>query len=142
MNQITHQGTITQITDSGLDIQISQTSACLHCQLSKNCGLKEVQSKIISVSSSCPEKYHIGQKINIAVDEKLGWRAIFQAYLFPLLVLILGVTCLNALFHNDSYTAIGTLLFLSLYYLLLAHNQKQLSPKQYFCICDEKMNNK
>ena len=89
------------------------------------CQMSESKEKRIEVSVSNPEDYSLGQTVNIVMQEQLGLKAVFLAYVMPFLVCIAALFGLSLIFDSELIYGGGAVLAAMLYYLGL----KQFSNK-------------
>jgi len=96
------QGTIVEIVDSELVVQVIQQSTCGSCAAQKGCG-QGVLAKYLSGSQFIrvalkhrpATDFQIGEQVELGVEETAMLRAAFLVYLVPLLLLIVGATLGN-----------------------------------------------
>ena len=96
------QGTIVEIIDSELVVQVIQQSTCGSCAAQKGCG-QGVLAKYLSGSQFIrvalkhrpATDFQIGEQVELGVEESAMLRAAFLVYLVPLLLLIAGATLGN-----------------------------------------------
>lgn len=133
MTEIHCSATVVGINGKMLQAMVQNRSACHGCCLQAQCASTECRKKLIEIPIQNPSKYQQGQKITVSLQETSGWKAVFYAYILPLL-LVLTVLGL-ARFITENEILAGTYAFLSIfpYYLLLfffrKHFQKQIRFK-------------
>lgn len=133
MAEIRCQATVVQINGNKLQAMVQNRSACSGCSLQAQCAATECRKKIVEIPLQTPNKYLPGQQITVSLNETSGWKAVFYAYILPL-ILVLGVLVLAWQITGNEMLA-GIYAFLSVfpYYLLLflfrKHFQKQIHFK-------------
>lgn len=86
--EITHPGTVLEITPSQMLVRIEARSACASCHASALCGLSDSEEKIISVPATVRDNYLPGEEVDVVMKASMGHKAVWLAYCIPLLVLL------------------------------------------------------
>lgn len=122
------KGTITQIDEGRVQIQIECHSACAHCQSNKACGFAESKEKEIEVETEDWRQYSVGDTVEVDIPESQGLLAVMIAYLIPA---VLGLTLLVVTYHpwGELRSALATLAFFALYVLVLRLLRQRLQKK-------------
>lgn len=96
------QGTIVEIADSELVVQVIQQSTCGSCAAQKGCGqgvlakyLSGSQFVRVTLKQRPATDFYVGEQVELGVEESAMLRAAFLVYLVPLLLLIAGATLGN-----------------------------------------------
>ncbi|MDR0437095.1 MAG: SoxR reducing system RseC family protein [Bacteroidales bacterium] len=125
MKKVKHSGTIVNIDKNTVSVEIISLSACASCKSKSLCQMSESKEKQIEVSVSNPESYSVGQSVNIVMQEQLGLKAVFLAYVMPFLVCITALFGLSLIFDSELIYGGGAVFAAAFYYLGL----KQFSNK-------------
>lgn len=135
---IKHQGVINSIKNNRLEIMIISESACSSCKSKKVCSISEVKEKLIYIESN-DNSYHVGDKVTVFLEERMGVYAVVFAYGLPFLVMVL--TLFLGYYNNASEPIMGlsVLASLSLYFVIVYLFRNQLGKKITFKV--EKQNN-
>lgn len=136
MSQIKHIAEIISIKGTLILANIESQTACASCHVQKQCAMSGCQNKIIEINSSNPQKYQIGDKVTVVLDEKLGWIAIFFGYIFPLILVLITLFTTNMITNDEIASATYSLMILIPYYLLLSLFKRRISNKFQFKIED------
>ena len=91
--------------------------------------MSESKEKIIEVAASNPENYAVGQSVNIVMQESLGLKAVFLAYVMPFIVCMIALFGLSFVFENELIYGAGAVLAAALYYFTLKQFSDKLSKK-------------
>lgn len=99
---LVEQGTIVEIGDSGLLVQVINQSTCGTCAAQKGCG-QGVLAKYLSGSQFVrvalrhrpTSDFHVGEQVELGIEESAMLRAAFLVYLVPLLLLVAGAAIGN-----------------------------------------------
>lgn len=137
MSVIEHSATIEQINGSVIYVNVANNSACANCSLNKNCGLFDTKNKSVTVMSSNPELYRIGQKVMVTIDEKKGWVAVAFGYIIPLILVLVTLIATNAITNDETASGIYSLMILIPYYLVLLLFKNTFTRKFDFRIKEE-----
>ena len=121
---IRHEGVVLAVSD-GVEnggkgmarVRIVQASACASCKAKQMCMSAESQEKEMDVIPL--EPLQVGDKVEVLVQQKLGWKAVLLAYILPFVVLVSVVFVLSRWL---SEAAAGTIALCAtgVYYLVLS----------------------
>lgn len=114
---IKHDGIVIAVNGDGtVRVRIVQTSACASCKAKAMCASAEsVEKEIDAVSDGL---LAIGDEAEVLVAEKIGWKAIFLAYILPFVVLLSSVLVLNE-FMKEELAGTIALCAMGVYYIVL-----------------------
>lgn len=114
---IKHDGIVIAVNGDGtVRVRIVQTSACASCKAKAMCASAEsVEKEIDAVSDGL---LAIGDEAEVLVAEKIGWKAIFLAYILPFVVLLGSVLVLNEFIEEELAGTIA-LCAMGVYYIVL-----------------------
>ncbi len=133
MAEILCSATVIKTNGNILQAMVQNRSSCNGCSLQTQCATMECRNKLLEIPIQKNDKYHPGQKIIVSLSEISGWKAVFYAYILPLM-LVLATLC-STWFITENETLSGIYSFLSIfpYYLLLflfrKHFKKQIRFK-------------
>lgn len=116
---VTHPGIVKKVDGNKVEITIMVTSACAHCEIKGACSVSDVEEKSVMVTVDNPDAYKINQAITIEMQQSLGTWAVLLGYVFPFLVLFLGLILFIQLGLEQGLAGIFSLLLLLPYYLVL-----------------------
>ncbi len=96
-------------------------------------------SRLKDITLHAPETshLHIGQKVTLAMDDRLGWLAVFFGYILPLIIVLTVLLATLAATSSDTMAAVLSLGALLPYYILLAVFRKKISRHFNFRIISE-----
>ncbi len=118
-NIVTHPGVIKQITDNKVEIAIMVTSGCASCEIKGACSVSDVEEKSVMVLVDNPHDYKVHQSIIIEMQQSLGTWAVLLGYVFPFLVLLIGLIIFINVGLDEGMAGILSLLLLLPYYITL-----------------------
>ena len=135
--RITHEGVITDISDTTAEVEILSKSACAACHAKAVCSASDEQVKIIEVPltiTSLSSHFQKGDRVLVILSSSLGPKAVFYAYGIPLVLLLVAMLTASACGLTELYVGlcgIGVVIF---YYLVLAFFKDKLSKVFTFSI--------
>ncbi len=113
--KISHEGVILKILKDSVFVSIVQSSACSGCHAKDMCSVSEKKEKIIEIKAD-ENNYKIGEKVFITGSAAMGFKAVFYAFIIPLIIILgclLGVARLTGNEIAGIFCAFG---FLICYY--------------------------
>lgn len=131
MNEkINHDGIVEALDGEHIKVRIVQTSACLHCKIAGHCGSADSKEKIVDVWTKNAGNYSVGQKVQVIMSGRLGLKAVFVAFVVPLIIAfaviitVLQITAPESVYpvaepNNQGLAALGGLMTFVVYYTAL-----------------------
>ena len=159
---IKHDGIIIALNEDGTAlVRIVQTSACAACKAKAMCASAESaekemtvvllgeNGKVKTVNNSTQsyttlhdstQSYHVGDTVEVMVQQKMGWKAVVLAYLLPFFVMLAVMLIGNAIWAvREEILGTVALCAMALYYLLLGMFKDKLQKE--FSFTARKKNN-
>ncbi|KAA6303101.1 MAG: hypothetical protein EZS26_000704 [Candidatus Ordinivivax streblomastigis] len=118
MNKIEHEGVVVRIEGHTVGVKITQSSACSACHAQTMCGISEQKEKEIEISD-VTTPLNIEDKVMITGQTAMGLKAVFYAFIVPLVLMVLMTTLGIFYFHSESIAALMALLALGIYFVIL-----------------------
>jgi len=115
---ISHTGTIKSINNQDLIVKIISETACSSCHAKGACSSAEQAEKEIEIRHS-EGNFTVGEQVLVVTSDNQGYRALFYAYILPLILLVSSLIILVPIFNNEAKAALISILCLIPYYLLL-----------------------
>lgn len=130
MEKISHIGIVEDIKGQAVQVRIQQASACDLCHAKSICSSADTKEKIVEVRAA-EGSVSIGDKVMVEGAASMGMKAVFLAYVLPLVLLILVmVLCLTLIAPgNEVLAALVSLGILLPYAFLLYLLKDKLSKK-------------
>ena len=129
---IKHDGIIIALNEDGTAlVRIVQTSACAACKAKAMCASAESAEKEMTVvllgengkvktENNSTQSYHVGDTVEVMVQQKMGWKAVVLAYLLPFFVMLAVMLIGNAIWAvREEILGTVALCAMALYYLVL-----------------------
>ncbi|MBQ7945395.1 MAG: SoxR reducing system RseC family protein [Bacteroidales bacterium] len=130
MEKISHIGIVEDIKGQAVQVRIQQASACDLCHAKSICSSADTKEKIVEVRAA-EGSVSVGDKVMVEGAASMGMKAVFLAYVLPLILLILVmVLCLTLIAPgNEVVAALVSLGILLPYAVLLYLLKDKLSKK-------------
>ena len=149
---IKHDGIIIALNGDGTAlVRIVQTSACAACKAKAMCASAESVEKEMTVvllgengkvktENNSTQSYHVGDTVEVMVQQKMGWKAVILAYLLPFFVMLAVIFMGNALWNvREEILGTAALCAMALYYIVLGLFKHKLQKE--FSFTAKKKNN-
>ena len=139
---IKHDGIIIALNEDGTAlVRIVQTSACAACKAKAMCASAESAEKEMTVvllgengkvktENNSTQSYHVGDTVEVMVQQKMGWKAVVLAYLLPFFVMLAVMLIGNAIWAvREEILGTVALCAMALYYLVLGMFKDKLQKE-------------
>lgn len=127
---IEHIGVVKKINGRSLFVAISQQSSCSTCSSKSSCFSSGKNEMIVEVVSDNAGNYSVGDTVMLYASNRIGYIAVFYAYMLPLFILVIVLFSSLKLFGLSDLAAI-LLSFASLavYYFIIYLFRDKLKNK-------------
>ncbi|HOW30690.1 MAG TPA: SoxR reducing system RseC family protein [Bacteroidales bacterium] len=123
---ISHEGTITSITDKVVRVQIVSQSACSSCRAKGMCAAFDMSEKEVEVKNDHKYALKAGDHVDLVMTQTMGNKAVVLGYFLPFLLVLLTLI-ITSQFMGELYAGLVSLAVLAPYYLLLYLLKDRLS---------------
>ena len=106
-------------------VRVMQASACSSCKAKSMCVSADNREKFIDCQTE-GSRYEIGDQVEVQVEERLGWKAVFLAYILPFFIIIAVLFTLHCYVDSEAVLGIASLVAAAAYFALLALAGKRL----------------
>lgn len=134
METVSHRGKVVQVTPESTTVEIISSSACSACHASGVCGMSEYTKKAVEVPTRVWENFTPGEEVNVVLKASMGHKAVWLAYVLPLLVLVAVLMGTLALGAGELTAGLGAIAGVALYYLFLWLFRDRLRNEYVFTI--------
>jgi positive regulator of sigma E activity len=134
---IEHKGFIKSIENGLIKVSILAQSACASCHAKGGCSVSDVQDKTIEIYNNS-DSYQVGENVNVILEQKLGFKALFLGYVLPFIIVLTSLIILSVLTKNEALSGLVSLGLLIPYYIGLYSQKEKL--KKIFSFKIEKLN--
>ena len=119
-NEVSHEGTILEITPEFTSVEIVAQSACAACHARGLCGVADEKQKIIMVPTDPYATYKAGDKVLVLLKKSMGMKAVWISYVIPLFILMILILSLSSVtVHEVYYAGLAGIGGVALYYLVI-----------------------
>jgi sigma-E factor negative regulatory protein RseC len=135
--QVEHIGKVVSMTPQTTTVAFVSHAACSSCKAAGLCGMSEAREKAIQVPTDPYASYGVGDEVMVYLKASMGMKAVYLAYLVPLLVLLAVSLGLIGLGVRDYVAGLSGIGAVALYYLVLSLLKERLSNEYVFTIASK-----
>lgn len=101
-----HSGVISKISNSAITVSLEGNINCESCNAKAACGISESNSKEIEIKSPPSERagtfqsFNLNESVDVVMQTELGLKAVFWAYVFPFILMIVVLVISSNLFKE------------------------------------------
>ena len=106
-NEVSHEGTILEITPEFTTVEIIAQSACAACHARGLCGVADEKQKIIMVPTDPYGSYREGDKVLVLLKKSMGMKAVWISYVIPLFILMILILSLSSVTVHEVYAGLA-----------------------------------
>lgn len=132
--QVSHTGKVVSMTPQATTVQIVSHSACSSCHAAGLCGLSEYTEKAIQVPADPYAHYGVGDEVLVVLEASMGMKAVWIAYVLPLVVLLAVTLGLTALGVGEVVSGLAGIGAVGVYYLAVWFFRDRLRNEYVFTI--------
>lgn len=130
---VEHKGVVEKISDSVIRVGFVSHSACSGCHARGACSLSDVENKYVDIKNE-GGSYLPGDPVDIILEQKQGFMALWLGYILPLLVMLAALLIVVAITGREGLAGIIAVLILMPYYVLLYLFRNKVKEKFEFKI--------
>ena len=116
---ISHKGVVIKVTPQVTTVSFTQHGACSECHAAGLCGMGDMAEKAVEVPTDPYTKRQVGDEVEVLLKASMGFKAVYLAYLIPLLIILAVILGLLALGVSEVISALAGLGAIAVYYLVL-----------------------
>lgn len=136
---VEQKGIVIKKQEDKVIVKIEQKSTCSSCHARGACTSLDKKDKEIEIKTKDVENYNIGDEVIITISTKLGMKAVFIAFVLPLILLVIALFLSIKLFSlTQSLSALVSLLVVAAYYFFL-YKQNLFLSKEFNFLIKEKI---
>ncbi len=114
--KVYHDGTVVKVEGHRVKVKIISKSACAGCYAKGACSAADMQEKLIDAVPIPGLVLHAGDEVTVALQEKMGMKAVFYGFFLPFLVMVAALITAGALGSGEAIAALWGLGSLLPYY--------------------------
>lgn len=131
---ISHKGKIVKITPQVTTVAFVQHGACSECHAAGLCSMGDVAQKVVELPTDPYNKHAEGDEVEVLLKASMGFKAVYLAYLVPLVILLAAILGLMALGVGEVVAGLSGIAAVGGYYLLLWLFRSRLHTEYVFTI--------
>jgi len=128
--KIEHEGKVIDISQEYVSVEILNKSACAECHARSACGASDQQIKVVEIPLDIKilsRDLKVGDTVNVVLSPILGVKAIWFAYVIPLIILLATIFVLSMLHLPELAIGLSSLGAVGTYLVVLSFFRKKLS---------------
>ena len=131
---ISHKGVVIKVTPQVTTVSFTQHGACAQCHAAGLCGMGDMAEKVVEVPTDPYTKRQVGDEVDVLLKASMGFKAVYLAYMIPLLIMLAVILGLLALGVGEVVAALSGLGAVAVYYLVLWLMRGKLQNEYVFVI--------
>ena len=131
---VSHKGKVVGMDPQWTTVQFTAQPACSACHAAGLCGMSGMQEKVVQVASDPYATYGISDEVEIVFKASMGFKAVWIAYMIPLLVLLAVFFGVSALGAGELASGLAGLGALAVYYTVVWLLRDRLRDEYVFTI--------
>ena len=136
---VEQKGIVIKKQEDKVIVKIEQKSTYSSCHARGACTSLDKKDKEIEIKTKDTQNYNIGDEVIITISTKLGMKAVFIAFVLPLILLVIALFLSIKLFSlTQSLSALVSLLVVAAYYFFL-YKQNLFLSKEFNFLIKEKI---
>jgi len=129
MSDIVHQGKVISVSQNRVTVSFEKHQSCQGCKAKHSCSLMTQQNQEVGITVDNPQDYKAGQEVELLINAKAGFAAVFLAYILPLMLVLIVLFGVWLWQKDEALAALLSLLSLVPYYAALYALQGKLQSK-------------
>ena len=131
---VAHKGTIIEITEGNIKVEILNKSMCAACHAKGFCSAGDTKDKVIDVQYYNNGEFEVGDVVEVVMKRSMGFRAVWLSYVIPLAILMIFLLTLQGLGLGELTAGLSAAAAVSAYYLVIYLFRDKLANKFVFTI--------
>lgn len=132
--QIEHEGIVKEVSRQSVKVGFIAQPSCAGCHAKGVCSMEEKEGESIEIFNFGNDNYSIGEKVKIIINESMGLKAVFIAYIMPFILVLISLFILTNYLDKETLAGIFSLLLLVPYYLLIYFYRAKIKKEINFTI--------
>lgn len=131
---VDHKGTIIEITEGNIKVEIINKSMCAACHAKGFCTTGDTKDKVVDVAYCNNGEYSVGDSVVVTMKRSMGFKAVWISYVIPLLILLIFLLTLHSLGFGELLAGLASVLAVGVYYLMVYLLRDRISTDFVFTI--------
>ena len=132
-SSVEHQGVVEKVDENLIRVGFVSQSACSGCHARGACSLSDLESKYVEVANNGTE-YAVGEKVNILLQQRQGFKALWLGYVLPFIVMVLTLIIIMEVTGREGLAGLAGISVLVPYYFGLYLFREKVKEKFEFII--------
>lgn len=133
-NQVCSQAVVKEVQDTYIIAEIVVQSACAACHAKGACGVSERKQEKLKIDLPNPGIFTVGEVVSVEMKQNLGMKAVVIAYLFPFIVLALGLFVTYALTKQELISVGVSFGLTAIYYFIISKLKDKFEKEFVFTV--------
>ena len=131
---VDHKGTIVEITEGNIKVEIINKSMCAACHAKGFCTTGDTKDKVVDVAYYNNGEFSVGDTVVVTMKRSMGFKAVWISYVIPLLILLIFLLTLHSLGFGELLAGLASVLAVGVYYLMVYLLRDRISTDFVFTI--------
>ena len=131
---VSHKGTIVEISDGNIRVEIINKSMCAACHAKGFCSAGDSKDKIIDVAYWNNGEFSLGDEVEVTMKRSMGFKAVWISYVIPLAILMIFLLTLQGLGFSELHAGLAAAGAICVYYLVVYLFRDKIADKFVFTI--------
>lgn len=133
-NQVCSQAVVKEVQDTYIIAEIVVQSACAACHAKGACGVSERKQEKLKIDLPNPEIFTVGEVVSVEMKQTLGMKAVIIAYLFPFIVMALGLFVTYSLTKHELISVGVSFGLTAIYYFIISKLKDKFEKEFVFTV--------
>ena len=131
---VAHKGTVIEITENNIRVEIINKSMCAACHAKGFCSAGDTKEKVVDVAYMNNGEYALGDVVEVVMKRSMGFKAVWISYVIPLAILMIFLLTLQRFDLTELQAGGCALLAVCLYYVVIYLLRDKIANKFVFTI--------
>lgn len=131
---VSHKGTVIEITEGNIKVEIINKSMCAACHAKGFCSAGDTKDKIIDVAYYNNGEYSVGDEVEVVMKKSMGFKAVWISYVIPLAILLIFLLTLQRFNLTELQAGLCSILAVAVYYIVIYLFREKIADKFVFTI--------
>ena len=131
---VSHKGTVIEITEGNIRVEIINKSMCAACHAKGFCSAGDSKDKVIDVPYWNNGEYAVGDEVEVIMKKSMGFKAVWISYVIPLAILLIFLLTLQRFNLTEPQAGLCSMLAVAVYYIVIYLFREKIADKFVFTI--------
>ena len=131
---VSHKGTIIEISEGNIKVEIINKSMCAACHAKGFCSAGDTKDKVIDVAYFNNGEYAVGDEVEVTMKRAMGFKAVWISYVIPLAILLIFLLTLQGVGLSELHAGLAAAAAVCVYYLVVYLFRDKIADKFVFTI--------